>query len=60
MNDWMQQEVLRQAVESGDPAAQTGSWALPAQSRLDSQLLFGLGLVALIAVVAVLVSSAFL
>jgi hypothetical protein len=30
MNDWMQQEVRRQAYEAGDPAAQTGSWVLPA------------------------------
>ena len=33
MNDWMDQEVLRQAAEAGDPSAQTASWAMPAQRQ---------------------------
>ncbi|HKE99598.1 MAG TPA: hypothetical protein VKG45_11775 [Actinomycetes bacterium] len=41
MNDWMQEEVRRQAYEAGDPTAQTGSWALPAPRGGGERSLLG-------------------
>jgi hypothetical protein len=58
VNDWMQHEVLRQASEAGDPAAQTGSWVLPSRRRFDLPVLLGVGAMILMAVLAVLLSGA--
>ena len=62
MNDWMDQEILRQAAEAGDPAAQTTSWALPArrQSTPSAGLVLAVagGVVALLAVLAVIAAVA--
>jgi hypothetical protein len=58
MNDWMQQEVLRQANEAGDPAAQTSSWMVPTRARFDLPVMLGVGLMALVAVLTVLLSGA--
>jgi hypothetical protein len=61
MNDWMDQEILRQAAEAGDPAAQTTSWAIPArrQSAPAAGLVVAvaIGVLALLAVLAVLAAS---
>jgi hypothetical protein len=58
MNDWMQQEIHRQANEAGDPAAQTSSWVVPTRQRFDVSLMLGLGAIALAAVMAVLLAGA--
>ena len=60
MNDFMEHEVLRQAAEGGDPAAQTTSWSLPtsgATRRIDAMLFAALGAAVLVAVAAVLFLS---
>ena len=61
-NDWMQQEVSRQAAESGDPAAQTSSWMRPAPSerRPRSSRLVAIGVAVLIAALAVVLARALL
>ncbi len=60
MNDWMDQEVLRQAAEAGDPAAQTTSWALPArrQGAPVVGVFLVIGIVTLLAVLAVVATAA--
>ena len=58
-HDWMDQEILRQAAEAGDPAAQTTSWAIPArrQSTPVTGLWLAAGVVALLAVLAVIAAT---
>jgi hypothetical protein len=61
MNDWMDQEVLRQAAEAGDPSAQTASWAIPArrQSTLPAVPLFlVLAVISLVVVLTVVAAAA--
>lgn len=59
MNDWMDQEILRQAAEAGDPAAQTTSWAIPArrQGSPAAALWLTAGVVVLLAALAVLAAT---
>jgi hypothetical protein len=61
MNDWMDQEVLRQAAEAGDPTAQTASWAVPARGRSGlpaAPVFLALGAVAIVAVLVLLAVAA--
>jgi len=60
MNDWMDQEVLRQAAEAGDPAAETTSCALPArrQGAPVVGVFLVIGIVTLLAVLAVVATAA--
>jgi hypothetical protein len=60
MNDWMDQEILRQAAEAGDPSAQTASWAVPVRQRPAVQaapLFLALGVVAIVTVLALLAAA---
>jgi hypothetical protein len=61
MNDWMDQEVLRQAAEAGDPSAQTASWAIPARRQpvMPAVPLFvALAVLSLVVVLTVLAAAA--
>jgi hypothetical protein len=61
MNDWMDQEVLRQAAEGGDPAAQTASWAMPSRRHpiLPAVPLFAfLAVISLVVVLTVVAAAA--
>jgi hypothetical protein len=61
MNDWMDQEVLRQAAEAGDPSAQTASWAMPSrrQTALPAVPLFAvLAVLSLVVVLTALAAAA--
>jgi hypothetical protein len=59
-DDWMDQEILRQAAEAGDPAAQTTSWAIPVrrQGSPATTLWLVAGVLVLLAALAVLAASA--
>lgn len=62
MNDWMDQEVLRQAAEAGDPAAQTTSWAIPTRRQGNQaaglSVAVAAGVLALLAALAVVLATA--